>query len=188
MPAPADFLGVADKTSYKNTFFGFSFEFSNDWYRLNDAEIQASKDGGTELLKTENKRVNKAFEAAVKEEVAIFAIAQNFENDLGANLIVGVLKQPNSKVSAETIAIASQKFFLTNSKITLLSNTRNVQINKVPFSTFTVQTNIDGNVLNQKIYATMRKGYSISFVLTYRNPDSLKAIEKIMQTLKFDAK
>ena len=186
---PADFLGTADNTSYKNTFFGFTFDFPKDWHRLTNAEMQASKDGGNELLKTENERVNKAFEEATKREVAIFAITQkNLGSEAGTNLAIGVLKQPNSTVSAEAVAVATQKFLLTSPKIKLLNDTQKVKINKTPFSTFTVQTDINGIILDQKVYITMRKGYSLTFALTYQNSESQKAIEKIMQTLKFDAK
>lgn len=186
---PNDFLGAADANGYKNTFFGFTFNFPDNWYPLTETQIQTSKDFGKAILKTENERVNRAFEESEKKEVAIFAmIRKNLDGKTNANLAITAIKQPNSQISAETVAAATQKFLLTNPKIKLLRDVREIEINRTAFSSFAVRTDIGGKIIDQKIYIVMRKGYSLTFALTYQDSENSAAIEKIMQSLKFDAK
>jgi hypothetical protein len=186
---PAGFLGAVDKTGYKNTFFGFAFSFPPNWYRLTETQIETSRNFGKAVLRTEDERINKAFEESEKKEVVIFAITQkNSEGEAEANFAITVIKQPDSQINAKLVAAVTQKFLLTNPKIKSLKDVEDVEINKTPFSTFTVQTAVNGKVIEQKIHVTMRRGYSLTFVSTYQNSASQKEIEKIMQSLKFDVK
>lgn len=181
-PAPSDFLGAVKDTSYKNTFFNFALDFPKDWYRLDDMEIQTGKNRGVELLKTDREKTNKAFEEAVKKEVVIFAISQRKAGAEGnPNLAIGVLKQPSNQISAKTVVSVTRDFFLTNPKFKLIKDVENIKINGVVFSTITLETNINNKTVNQKIFMTMRKGYSIDFVLTYPNAEGLKSLEKSLQ-------
>lgn len=184
----ADFLGASDDTGYKNAFFGFAFNFPQNWLRLTETQIKTSRDFGKAILKTENERVNEAFEESEKNEVVIFAITQKTFQGTGANLAVTVIKQPDSQINSEAVAVATQKFLLTNSKIKLLEDVQKVEINKMSFSTFAVQTDINDKIIAQKIYIIIRKGYSLTFVATYQNSANQKEIEKIMQSLKFDVR
>ena len=189
MPAPMDFLGEVNETSYKNTFFGFTLEFPNSWHRSDESEIEAKKRQGLDLLKTDREKVNRAFEDSSKKEVIILAIGdQGIGSTRGTNLGVGVLKQPNSQATANQVAAATKNFFLTNPKITQTEDVKNVTINGTEFSTFVIRTEINGVSINQKILITMRKGYSITFVYSYLNSEGLQSLDKIMQTLNFEKK
>ncbi len=187
--APTDFLGVADETNYTNNFFNFSFDFPKDWHRLNDTEVDASRNAGLEMLKTEKEKINKAFESAAHKEVVIFALTQEKDETLlGANLIIGVLKQPGSQITSEMIAVATKNFFLTNSNFKISKDVQEIKLNGTKLSTFTLENAANNQKINQKILVVTRKGYSISLVLSYRNEESLKSLERILDSLKFDTK
>lgn len=184
LQVPEGFLGAATTTSYKNTFFNFALDFPKDWYHFNEKEIEAGREGGLELLKTGKERTNKAFEEATRKETLIFAIAQrNTGIEKGSNLAIGVLKLPNNQITAETLLLNSKNVFLTNPKIKLVKDVEKLDINGTRFSTITIETNLDDDIINQKILTTIRKGYSITFVLTYFNSDGLKSLEKIVESL-----
>lgn len=188
-PVPTDFLGTSTDTSYKNTFFNFSLELPKTWSRLNRAEIDASKNVGLEILKTEKEKINRAFEDAAKQEVVIFlAVYKNEGSEKGASFGVGVLKQLNSQVNSEMVAVATKNFFLTNPNFKLLKDVQKIKRNGTEFSTFTFQNNADGTALTQSFFTTIRKGHSLTFVLTHRNTESRNSLEKIMQSLNFDTK
>lgn len=109
---PDDFLGTAGETEYKNTFFNFSLNFPKVWSRLEQDEIDQAREFGLESLKTEKEKTNRAFEAAAKKEVIIFLVAaKNGGSDNGANLGIGVLKQPSNQVTSEMVATATKNFF-----------------------------------------------------------------------------
>ena len=187
VPIPKDFLGTATDTGYKNTFFNFSLNFPKSWSHLNTAEIDASKKVGLEMLKTEQEKINKAFEDSTKREVVVFMIIQkNNGLEKGAGLGIGVLKQPSSQVSAELVAIATKNFFLTNSNFELSKDIKKEHLNGTAFSTFIIKNKAIGENTQQKLYITIRNGYSVTFVLSYPNPESQKGLENIMKSLTFD--
>ncbi len=189
LPTPEGFLGEVKNTTYTNSFFNFSFDFPKDWYRLDDAEIKAVKNAGLDALKTEREKTNKAFEEATQKEVVIIALAQgDLGSGKGANIGVGVLKQPNRQVPAEQVIVLTRDFLLTNPKIKLIEDVRTFNLNGTRFSTMTLETNVNNLIFNQKLFTTMRKGYSVTFVLTYRDSEELKALENIFESLKFGAK
>jgi len=186
---PSDFLGAATETSYKNTFFNFSLSFSKEWSRLTDMEIDASKNVGLEVLKTDKEKINEAFEDAVKKETIIFLLTEK-NNNLGknANLGIGVLKQPSYQINSEMAAVATKNFFLTNPKFTLLKDVQKTKLGGIEFSTFTIKSSVKEEIINQKLFTAIRKGYSLTFVLTYFNSDGQNKLEKIMESLRFDTK
>ena len=189
MPAPVDFLGESSETGYKNTFFGFSLNFPAKWHRADEDEIEAGKNMGLGLLKTNKVKIDKAFEEAVGKEVVIFAVSDRESvNSKGTNLAIGVLKQPGSQVTAEMVADASKNFFLSNPKFKLVEDLRKIEFNGAEFSTFTIKSDFNGVIINQKIFITIRKGYSVNFVFSYNNTAGLKSLEKIFETVKFDKK
>lgn len=186
VPIPGDFLGVATDTDYTNTFFNFSVNFPKDWSSLDKSEIDVSKAVGLEVLKTEKEKVNKAFEESTKKEVVIFLIMPKNEiSEKGASFGIGVLKQPNSQITSEMVAVATKNFFLTNSNFKLLKDIQKIELNGTEFSTFTLQAK---DFIKQKLFITIRQGYSVTFVLTYFNSDSQNPLDKIMESLRFKTK
>ena len=188
-PAPEGFLGEVKDTTYRNAFFNFSFDFPGDWYRLGEAEMSAAKKGGLEILKTEREKTNHAFAEATQKEVALFALSQGkFGSQKSANLVIGVLKQSNSQIDSMEVLRVSKNFLLTNPKITLFEDVQRTQLNGTEFSTVTLKTTVGSESINQKIFTTMRKGYSVTFVLTYKTSEELKSLEKFFGSLRFTVK
>lgn len=183
---PADFLGIGTKNEYKNTFFDFSLSFSSDWKQVDDSLIETSRQVGLEMLKSEKEKVNKAFEASSKNEVVIFLLVkQKGEAMQGPNLGIGVLKQSSSKITSQMVAVVTKNFFLTNEKIKLTKDVEKVQINGTEFSTFSISNQGE---IQQTLFTTIRKGYSITFVMSYTNSDERKSLDKLMEGLKFGSK
>jgi hypothetical protein len=183
--ANKDLLGSISNNIYRNAFFNFTIEFSPEWYSLNQTEIQGGKNLGQEALKTENEKLNKELEEAVKKETVILAIS---EKTSGSNLAVGALKQPNNQITSEEVIAATRNFFLKNPNVKLIKDLENININGKRFSTVTLETNINGITINQKLLTTIQKGYSLTFVFTYGTKAGLDLLNKVMQTLKFDPK
>lgn len=188
-PAPAGFMGAFKNATYRNDFFKFSVDFPDNWHRLGDAEIKMVKEVGSEILKTDSEKTNKAFAESAEKEVVLFALIEgNFINSNGSSIALGVLKQPSAVVTNEQVMAATKSFFLRNPKMKLVEEVGGVRINGTAFATVTFETSGENVVLNQKILTTLRNNFSLTFVLAYRTPDELKTMEKILATLKFDAK
>jgi len=186
---PKDFIGVATESSYKNTFFNFSFDYPKDWHRLGEEEIAGNIKSVAEIYRKLDERNNKAFQESLQNEVVIFAVSQRNETiGKGSNLSIGVIKQPDSQATSRDIALATKKLVLLNPKSRVAKDIEKIQINGTPLSTATFQTENNGQLINQKIVVIIRKGYSVAFVMTYRNEEGLNSLEKIIETLKFSPK
>lgn len=182
---PDDFLGTVGETNYKNTFFNFTIDFPADWHRANSEETEAGKNLGLELFKTDKEKLNKAFEEAARQETIIFFVSdRNSLTPGNPNLGIGVLKQRSSKITKEAIAAVTKDFFLANPLFKLAEDIKEVEINGIKFSTFALNSEINGTKINQKVFITTRNGYSLSVVLSYTNDDGLKAIEKILKSIR----
>lgn len=184
-----DVRGVSTGSSYKNAFFNFSLSFPDDWTQLENTEIEANRNTGINALKTENKKGDKAFEKAARREELIFAVSQRNEKpEKGANFVIGATVQPNKNLDSKTLAVVSKNFLVTNPNIKLVKDVTKVRINGTEFSTFALQVRILNGTVKQKIYITMQKGYSLTFGLSYLNLEGEEALDKIMESLKFEAK
>ena len=180
---PDDFLGKVGETEYKNTFFNFLLNFPKSWIRLEQNEIEQARNIGLETLKTEKEKTNRAFESAAKKEVIIFLVAaKNGGLDNSANLGIGVLKQPSSQITSEMVATATKDFFLTNPNFKLLEEVRKAEIGGRQFHTFALQNQ---TLIKQKLFITVTKGYSVTFVMSYTNPEGQTSLDEIMKSLKF---
>lgn len=187
---PGDFLGTSTETSYKNTFLNFTFEFPKDWHQRKYAEIKNNLESALEKLTTPEMQNSKAFQESVKSEVLIFGVSQRNKGvDRGANLVIGVTRQPNPQALSKDVVAETKKIILLNPKNKVLKEIENIRLNGAEFSTATFQTDVEGLNINQKVLTTMQKGYSITFVLSYLNDESLRSLEKIVKTINFnDAK
>ena len=186
---PSDFLGTSTETNYKNTFFNFTFDFPKDWSQRKYAEIRDNVSSALENYTPPEVRNNKAFQESLKSETVIFGVSQkNTGSGKGTNLVFGVIKQPNPEATSNDVIEATKKLVLLNPKNEVIKETEKIRLNGTEFSTMTFQADINGVKIYQKILTTIRKSYSITFVLSYVNEDGLKSLEKIVSTIKFNPK
>lgn len=182
----AEFFGTTGEGVYRNGFLGFSINFPKSWTPLNQEQITQSVEIGQDILKGQDKKNSRIIEEAAQKEVLILVITEKnggLENT--ANLSIGVRKQPSSQVTSEMVIDATKKLLLGNLSIQLVADTQKVKFGGETFSTVELQNNWKGIYIYQKLFTAMRKGYSVTFVLTYKKSESRQAMENIMQSLKF---
>lgn len=183
---PTDFLGTTGEDVYRNGFFGFSMRFPKSWSPLSREQITQSLDIGQDILKTQDEKNSQAIEAAVQREVLVLVITEKtkaVENT--ASLSIGVRKQAGAQITSEMVIDATKKLLLGNLSIKLVKDTQKVKLGGETFSNIELQNNWKGEYIYQKLYTTIRKGHSLTFVMTYKKTESLQAMENIMQSLSF---
>ncbi len=186
---PEDFLGEISESSYKNTFLNFSLNFSKKWLRLENEQIEIAKSVGLDAIKTDKEKLNKAFEESTKKEQIFLALTKKGQSDgETGTFVLGVLRQPNNQITAGMVADGTKDFLLTNPNITLVEDVKDLVIDNTKFSIFVVQTQSNSLKIKQKIYITIKKGYSLSFVLSYQDMKVLNELEDIVETFKFTNK
>lgn len=183
---PDDFLGTSTETNYKNTFFGFTFNFPKDWVRRTNPMTIKDLSGKVEEIFSQKALNSKVFQDSLEREVSLFGISQKNDGRSSANLNVGIIKQPNPQAKSEDVVATTIKLITVDSNKKVIRDIENVTLNGTEFSIATLQYDINGITIYQRIFTTMKKGYSISFIVSYTNEESLKSLEKIVKTIKFE--
>ena len=181
-----DFLGGTAPGTYRNDFFGFSLSFPKSWSSLSREQIAQSLEIGQDILKTPYAKNSRAIEAAVEREVLITEKASTLENT--ASLAIGVRKQPSAQIAPEIVLEATKKLLLGDLRMKLVKDAQKVRLGGEAFAYIELQNNWKGEYVYQKLYTTIRKSYSLTFVMTYKKLESLQAMENIMQSLSFTNK
>ena len=183
-PVPIDFLGIVQETTYINKFFGFSLEFPKTWEVNDPLESDEEINAGVAALRTDEAKFNRMLAEAAKQEVIVFGVSNN-SGQSSENFLVGVLKLPIPQMDSQVLLKSTRDFFIQNPNIKLFEDIRSFEKNGVRFSTLTFLTTIQGFRIKQKIYNTVRKGYSITFTMSYMEEEQGKALEKIFESVKF---
>lgn len=185
---PANFLGVVAEGAYRNDFFKFRIPLPTDMYLPTETEKSAAKSAGAQLLSSGVAGNRSAWEKSASAEVIILSLT---EKELGssenASLNVGALKQP-SGVSAKMVVDTARDFLLKNPGIKIAKDTRATKLSAQDSSVMDLTATINGQTVHFRYYATIRNGYSLTFVITYATTESLERFEKVLSTLIFDTK
>ena len=184
---PLDFLGVFNENSYTNTFFGFSLEFPEDWYNYDPSEIEERKNEGVKIFKTDKEKVNRTLAESAKKEVIILVVSQKKYGEAGAaNLMFSVLKLPDNRLTSENLVVSTKNLLLNSPIIQLSEDIKTIDMNGTKFSTIRFETTIGNQKIWQRLFVTVKKGYSVNFTMSYLDENGQKALENILKTLKFN--
>ncbi|HEX7712918.1 MAG TPA: hypothetical protein VF531_02755 [Bacillota bacterium] len=189
-PAVMDY-GSIENSVYRNDYLGMSLPIPGDWQVQGEAVVKQMLESGKEVLPDEDKKVQAALDAAEQSSLVLLTV---FRYPLGTQ----VEYNPSMVWVAEKVelypGIQVGKDYLLNVKRIMESGQVQFQFNKeiypqvlggVNFDTLETQVSIAQMTVYQRYYATVRKGYAISFVISYTTEDEAKMLENILTGLKF---
>jgi hypothetical protein len=189
IPTTAEILGNFNKAVYRNEFFGFAIELPEDWHQFDPEEIDAKRQLAAEDLKKYAEKFDKSFRAQPDKETMVFVFANAANNQgLSANVAFGIIKQPSNSVTPEQVAASSKSFALKLPDIKLLKDIETFDVQGQKFASFSIESGEGGRAMKHKFLITIRRSYSLIFGLSYLDEESLKSVEKIFSTIKFDKK
>ena len=179
------FLGELSGGRYRNAFFGFSFSTPSDMYVLSDQERAIYKKGGVEMFGKDLEKGRAAYEKAASQEVLLFGMTLTKPAATGvSSLNIGVVKQPDD-VTPELVCETAAEFFVRNPNYKLASKTKSLKRAGKDFAQIELTFTSGGQTLSLRYYATMRKGYSVTFVITHLSKADLDSLEKVLDSLEF---
>lgn len=193
-PAPAptpsvDFLGKTTDGQYTNNFFGMDLKFPSEWNVVDQETTLATLEIGTDFLKGENERSNRALEASTKREVILFHLSRKPIGSLGnCSFMIAVLKQPSAKVLPAMVAEATKSLLANSPNLRISKDTRTGIVAGKPFAMVDYELTVGEQKLSILYYVTVIKGYAFTFSLTYADDADRKELEKIVSTIRFNLK
>jgi hypothetical protein len=183
---PSDqFLGKVSEGKYRNSFFGFTLSPSPEMHILSDQERAIYKKAGVEMLSKDVEENRAAFAKAAGQEVLLFSLAMEKPGSTGvSSLNVGGLKQPEG-ATAELVCDTAAEYLVRNPKFTVASKTTALKRGGRSFARVEFNFVNGEHKLSLRYYATIQKGYSITFVITHLSKNDLDAFEKVLDSLEF---
>jgi hypothetical protein len=183
-----NFVGSFKDGVYRNDFFGFRMTIPTDLHVTSDEERKAAVQGGAKMISADIDGDKAAFEKAATAEIMVFGATEAKPGQTGnASLLVGVLKQGDG-VTSRMVANKARSLLLQNPRFNVTKDTSLVSVGGADFSLIEMEADTGSYVLKFKYYATVRRGYSLTFTITYLNRESLERFQKVLDTLAFDQK
>ncbi len=183
--SPDQFLGELSDGKYRNDFFGFAMSLPPEMYLLSDQKRAIYKKAGVEMFSKNLEKGRAAFEKATSQEVLLFSLAVSKPESTGvSSLNIGVVKQPEG-VTPDLICDDAGAFFVRNPNYKLISKTKKLKRAGNDFAQIELAVVSGEQTLSLRYYATMRKGYSLTFVITHLSKADLESLEKVVDSLEF---
>lgn len=157
--------GFIDGTSYKNSYFGLSLNFPDGWYVQNDA-IDLSEQNAAFLL------------SVYRYPLDTQSFNYNFSciaEDLSA--------YPEIKQSSDYMEEMIEQF--KNEDFKIDKDIYSKTIDGVKFSVVDAETSAGDVVVKQRYYSTIKKGYALTFIITYVDDSNLDELNKILDSINF---
>ena len=177
-------------STYSNSYFGFQVTFPKDW-SIQDHEAQlALGERGKKMLAGNDKKLDQAIEAAEATTLHLFAA---FEFPLGTPppnpSILGTAENlqsnPQIKKATDYLLNARKLLEMGQVEVAFPGPMQNTKISGVGFDVLPLTIKIGAIQTHQKIYTTIRRGYALSLILTYVNPEEESALQAILKSVSF---
>lgn len=183
--------GSIEDSVYRNNYLGISLPIPKDWQVQGEAVVKQMMESDKEALAGDDQNFKASLDAADQNSLVLLTI---FRYPLGTQ----VTYNPSIVWVAEKVSlypgIQTGRDYLLNVRKIMESGQIQFQFNKeiysqmlggVSFDLLETQVNIAKMTVYQKYYATIRKGYAISFVISYATDDEARLLESILAGLKF---
>ena len=187
-------FGTIENSVYKNKYFGLSLTFPEGWSVLDQQQRDELKDLGSEIVAGDDKNLNKAMKSAA--ELQTVNMLSVFEHPLGTD----VPYNPNIIIMAERVRHApgikrGNDYHVHTKKVLESSNQLSVNFGETftemiggkEFDVQPLQMGIGNQVVKQKMYATIDKGYALLLVISYDAPEEEEKLQAILKTITFSA-
>lgn len=178
-------LGKYEGGTYFNDFFGLSFT-PPPWLASTAERNAAINEESKAMISTGDKRQDARIHRSIDRSRALLSMTKlppGMPSNASLLLIAERLPSPDVKTPADTFRRVKEGLKSTQFEVEFQSIDPDVRIRGVQFATATVKTTTPQGVFRQKLYVTLRKGYSLQFGLTYLDDADLAPFEAAMKTV-----
>ncbi len=184
-------FGTVQGSVYSNDYFGMTATLPGDWSIQDREAMKMIMNEGKKMAAGKDKNFKRSLDAAEAQSITLLAA---FQHPLGTQ----VRFNPNLMCLAERVrnmpGIKEGKDYLEHSKKTIARSQMRVKfigditrdtLDDVDFDIMTSELTLGGMNINQKTYATVRKGYALMFIITFISGDQEDALLDILESVTF---
>lgn len=183
--------GSVDDSIYRNRYFGISITVPDGWVVQGKEAVDEIKSTGAEIVAGDDNNLSAIIEASAKQSVDLLT---TFKHPVGAP----VEFNPNFASIAEKVGhmpgIKRGEDYLFHSKKLLQSSQLDIsfprevyseQIDGVEFDILTTEIHFAGQVITQKQYVTIRKGFALGLVLSFTTAEQEAELAGMLESIQF---
>lgn len=184
-------FGTIENSTYTNNYFGLSVKLPPEWSVQDQKAQNKLMELGTKMISSEDKNLNVAIKALEQKTINLFAV---FQHPVGAPVNFNPSIVCIAERVRETPGIKSGKDYLFHFRKTLESSQmkfafpKEVTTEKLGGRDFYVlysEMPIAGMIVRQKSYATVTKGYALTFAISFTNEEEQTALDNVLSTVAF---
>lgn len=184
-------FGTFNKSVYTNSYFAVTVTVPGNW-SIQDQEAQKRlMKVGTEAISGSDKNLKAVLKASEMQSVNLFGA---FEKPLGSPVpfnpsIMGVAEQVRQMPGIQrgsdyhfqvrkTLESGQMQFKFPKDGYT-------ERLGNVEFDVMEQEMNVRGLTIRQKYYTIIKKGYALSFIVSFTNREQETALRKALETVAF---
>lgn len=184
-------FGKIDHSVYTNKFFGMQVTIPSGWSIQDQQQQQQIMTEGEKVLSGSDKNLKAMMKASELETVSLFAA---FEYPQGSPVPMnpGVMalaekvnQQPGIKTGRDYFYQARKVLEAGQLHVTFPKDYYTQKLGGVDFDVMEAQIAVGAKIVEEKYYATILKGYALSFIVVYEKDHEDPAQVKMLDSMTF---
>jgi hypothetical protein len=184
-------FGTFNKSTYTNKYFGVTVTVPSNW-SVQDREAQERiKRVGSAAVAGDDKNLKAVLKASELQTVQLFTV---FQHPLGTPVTFNPSIMGTAEMVRQMPGIQSGKDYHFQVKKTLQAGQLEISFPKesytervsgVEFDVMDQELRIRGLVVKQRYYTIIKKGYALSFILSFTTDEDEASVHKVLETISF---
>ena len=185
-------FGAFNKSVYSNNYFGLTIAVPEKWSVQDREAQQRLMKIGTDALAGSDKNLKAVLKASELQTVTLFAV---FEHPLGTPVAFNPSIMGMAEMVRQMPGIRRGKDYHFQLKKTLASGQMQIsfpnmgsteRLAGVEFDVLDQEMKVRGVSIRQRYYTIIKKGYALSFILSFTTDEEEAPLRKTLQTLAFN--
>jgi hypothetical protein len=189
--APSPAAGTVNGSTYTNQYFGLTLTLPAGWVVQGDAAKKEISEGGKKLMGSKDPatdaQIDKAIESTLNLLTATRYARDAPSGEYNSGLMCLAEKVPPGSIGVtdeDYIAVLKNTFKYSQLPITLVKDGYTETVGGETFSVMDLSIDVSGTVVRQKYYAHIRRGYALSFILSYQTPEQLAVLSEVVKSVR----
>ncbi len=189
--ATAD-AGSLYEGTYMNDYFDFTLVVPDNWYALDKEGMQEVTKQGTRMVTGKNKNLKAAVKAGEKNSLNLLMAYQHqpgtpvtFNPSIGC-VAEKVSHLPGIKRGRDYLQNIKKFMAMSRVKMDFSEDIEAVNLGGVEFDLLYGEADMGLLTVSQEYYASVQKGYALSFVISYVNDRQYTRLQESINSIRFE--
>src|SRR5262245_4764704 len=183
--------GTVKDSTYSNTYFGMKLRVPDGWQVQDNQAAKALMEQGKNLMVGDDKSLDAMVSASEKQSLTLLTM---FKYQPGSPvdfnpgficLVERVSHLPGIKKGSDYLFHLRKALSAAKMRVEFDKDFYDESVGGLAFGVLETRMTLGDRTVRQKYYSTIRKGYALSFVISYTTDDELKTQNEILKSVTF---